>query len=242
MNSGTVDYGIDAPGIIRNMSLGGMALIALAGTLPASWLNPATLSITRYVLFFWGLSFVLTSFGMLLYAKSGKFRHRDRILNFVSWKGNERVLDIGTGRGLLMIGAAKRLQSGKAFGIDIWNAEDLSNNSLSNARKNVDIEGVADKVELLSEDARKMSFPDASFDVILSNLCIHNLYQAAEREEACREIARVLKPGGTALISDFRHTNDYAKSFRQLGLETEILGPFWKDTFPKLSIVRVKKA
>ena len=45
---------------------------------------------------------------MLVYSKWGKFRHRDRMLNMIAWRGDEHVLDVGTGRGLLIIGAAKR--------------------------------------------------------------------------------------------------------------------------------------
>ena len=42
----------------------------------------------------------------------------------IPWRGNETVLDVGTGRGLLMIGAARRLTTGISVGIDIWSAKD----------------------------------------------------------------------------------------------------------------------
>ena len=45
---------------------------------------------------------------MVSYVKVEKFRHRDRMLNMAPWRGDEQVLDVGTGRGLLMVGAAKR--------------------------------------------------------------------------------------------------------------------------------------
>src|SRR5439155_13457454 len=54
-----------------------------------------------------------------------KFRERDWLLDMLSIQGNERILDVGCGRGLLLIGAAKRLNSihgGKAIGIDICSA------------------------------------------------------------------------------------------------------------------------
>jgi arsenite methyltransferase len=133
------------------------------------------------------------------------------------------------------------LRTGKAMGIDIWNSEDLSGNSQENTLENIAAEGVQGKVEIRTEDVRKMSFADNTFDVIVSNLCIHNLYKPEQRDEACCEIARVLKPGGIALISDFRHTIQYQNAFKQLGLTSERLGPYWKSTFPPLSIVRVKK-
>jgi cyclopropane fatty-acyl-phospholipid synthase-like methyltransferase len=227
------DYGIDAPGVIRNFFVLGAALVALGSWIRNPWVGSS--------LIWWGVAWIACSLFMVLYAKRGKFRHRDRMLGMISWTGQETVLDVGTGRGQLMIGAAKRLTSGRSIGIDIWNAEDLSDNRVENTLKNVRAEGVEGRTEIRSEDVRKMSFAAESFDVILSNLCVHNLYRPEERETACREIARVLKPGGVALISDFRHTDQYAKSFEAVGLKTVILGPFWKDTFPKLTIVRAEK-
>jgi len=178
---------------------------------------------------------------MLLYAKWGKFRHRDMMLNMRRWRGDERVLDVGSGRGLLLIGAARRLTTGTATGIDIWSTKDLSGNSLARTQTNIDVEGVQEKVDLKSDDARKLSFPDATFDVVVSNLCIHNIPDADDRAQACREIARVLKPGGTALISDFINTGTYQKIFENCGLKVSRTGlnPL---TFPWLRVVRVEKS
>jgi arsenite methyltransferase len=157
---------------------------------------------------------------IILYVKVEKFRHRDRMLNMLNWKGNEQVLDIGTGRGLLMIGAAKRLTTGKSYGIDIWNKADLSNNTYDAAMRNAGLEGVKQKVEIINADVQSMPFADNSFDYVLSNLCVHNIKSKEGRAAACREIVRVLKPGGTALISDFMYTDEYKAEFNKMGLET----------------------
>jgi ubiquinone/menaquinone biosynthesis C-methylase UbiE len=177
---------------------------------------------------------------MLLYAKWGKFRHRDRMLAMIPWKGNEMVLDVGTGRGLLMIGAAKHLTSGKSVGIDIWSAKDLSGNRPEATLRNAELEGVREKVEVKGEDASAMTFADASFDVVLSNLCIHNIPSREGRDKACREIVRVLKPGGRALISDFIRTGEYADAFRGAGVQVERSGMDWL-TYPPLRVVTVRK-
>jgi ubiquinone/menaquinone biosynthesis C-methylase UbiE len=144
---------------------------------------------------------------------------RDYILRKIAWKGNEQVLDIGAGTGLLMNGAAKFLSSGKSVGIDIWRAEDLSNNSNENVLRNAELENVKDKVEIRTEDARQLSFCDNTFDVVLSLFCIHNIDDKAEQEKACFEIARVLKPNGTALIGDYIPTHQYARYFEKAGLK-----------------------
>ncbi len=229
------DYGIDAPKAIRNLYVGGGALILLGCVMPSG------VSFLKPMLTWWGLAWVVSPTLMILYSKILKFKHRDRMLNRIQWKGDEMILDVGTGRGLLMIGAAKRLTTGKAVGIDIWNSKDLSKNSIENAQNNIVAEGVATKAEIKSEDARKMSFTGGSFDVVLSNLCIHNLSTPKDRAIACQEIARVLKPEGTAVISDFRFTKEYEQVFKSLGLKTNRLGPFWLSTFPPLTIIEAKK-
>jgi arsenite methyltransferase len=233
------DYGIDAPGVVRNLLVIGVALILSGIFFPLIRIGPVTVLWSRSA--FWpGGSFLLGGILMLLYAKWGKFRHRDRMLGMVSWRGDEQVLDVGTGRGLLLIGAARHLTTGKAVGIDVWSNKDLSGNSPEKTLANIEAEGVKQKAEIRSEDARKLSFPDASFDVVLSNLCIHNIPGAEERAQACREIARVLKPGGVALISDFILTGFYQDVFANAGLKTSRTGLDFL-TFPQLRTVRVEK-
>jgi arsenite methyltransferase len=233
------DYGIDAPGVVRNLLVIGAALIISGIVFPTIHLGNVTILWSRSAI--WpGASCLVGGVLMVIYAKWGKFRHRDMMLNMLRWRGDERVLDVGTGRGLLLIGAARRLTTGNATGIDVWSTKDLSGNSLERTQANIDVEGIRDKVDLKSDDARKLSFPDASFDVVLSNLCIHNIPEPEGRVQACREIARVLKPGGTALISDLMNTGAYMKTFHTCGLKVSRTG-FNFLTFPWLRVVRAEK-
>src|SRR5262249_19163228 len=114
-------------------------------------------------------------------------------------------------------GAAKRLKSGKATGIDLWNAHDLSGNNPDATKQNAKIEGVADKVRIENGDARHLVYPDKNYDIVVSSLAIHNIQDQRERDQAIREMWRVLKPGGRLLIYDIFHTGDYAKVLRDAG-------------------------
>ena len=55
-------------------------------------------------------------------------------------------------------------------------------------------------------------------------------------------LPRVLKPGGVALVSDFRKTHEYEEIFREAGLAVTRPAPLVLDTFPPLRIVRAEKA
>jgi arsenite methyltransferase len=238
-NNQKTNYGIDAPGVIRNLFLAGVILFALPFILPAIKIGSFNMDITWFI---WpGMVFIIEGILMLIYSLYGKYKHRNRMLNLIDWKGNEQVLDVGTGKGLLMIGAAKKLTTGKSTGIDIWNEEDLTGNNMEAALKNAGIEGVENKIGIKNENAMNMGFADNSFDVILTNLCLHNIYNKEGRNNACREISRVLKTGGTGVISDFKHVKEYKSNFDQLGLQTQLFSASYFTTFPPLRILVVRK-
>jgi arsenite methyltransferase len=80
------------------------------------------------------------------------------------------------------------------------------------------VEGVGERVEVVDGDMRALPFGEASFDAVVSSLAIHNVEDAADRERACHEIARVLRPGGRVAVLDLRATGDYAVAFEDAGL------------------------
>jgi ubiquinone/menaquinone biosynthesis C-methylase UbiE len=86
-----------------------------------------------------------------------------------------------------------------------------------------------------------MSFPDTSFDVVVSNLCLHNLYEKNVRLAALQHIARVLKPGGIAILSDYKRTGEYASELQRLGFEVEKRRGGLLTTFPPLTVVIARK-
>lgn len=235
------NYGIDAPGVIRNLLVIGVICILVAFFGPRTF-HVGNVEILLGSSLLWLAVFLLVpGLLMLLYSLYGKFLHRDRMLALHAWRGDEQVLDVGTGRGLLLVGAARHLTTGNATGIDVWNKEDLNNNSLIATQHNLELEGVTALCTLVSEGAQKMSFPDASFDVIVSNLCLHNIYDRITRNQALAEIVRVLKPGGIVILSDYKLTSEYAEQLQLAGLGVERRSPDWLRTFPALTIIVARK-
>lgn len=105
----------------------------------------------------------------------------------------ETVLDLGCGAGLdLILAAEKTGPTGSVIGVDV--SEDM----LARARQNTERAGLSN-VTLLQGAIEELPVADASVDRVISN-CVVNL--SMNKPAAFREIARVLRPGGTMLISD----------------------------------------
>jgi len=221
------DYGLDAPGVVRNLFLvaaAGLVLVILRAT--GVWSGVVRLALGGLSLVFplatmlgWtGGGCLAMGLWMLWSSRVGKLRDRERLLDAIPWTGAERVLDVGCGRGLMLVGAARRLTAGgSAVGVDIWQSEDLSGNRPDATLENARLEGAADRVEVRTADMRRLPFPPESFDAVVTSKAIHNVYSRSGRAEAIREIARVLKPGGRALIDDIRHGGEYAAELARAG-------------------------
>jgi ubiquinone/menaquinone biosynthesis C-methylase UbiE len=96
-----------------------------------------------------------------------------------------RVLEIGCGRGIALLPLARLLEPVRLTGLDI------EPRFLEDARLRLDRAGIT--AELVPGDARALPFPAASFDLVID---FGTCYHIARAEDALREVARVLAPGG----------------------------------------------
>lgn len=208
-------YGFDAPMVPFFLGLGGTAGLIVAvvswilgwGVLPTAWF--ALVGVVN-----------LASAAIYLYAtRRGKHQAWTKILDSVAWRGDETVLDLGCGRGAVLIAAARRLPRGRAVGVDIWDTGDQSGNSIEVTRRNAELEGVADRVQLETADIRDLPFHDAGFDAVVSSLVLHNIHSSDDRRRALAAAVLVLRPGGRLLVADILHVNEYRRELERLGLE-----------------------
>lgn len=213
------DYGIDAPGLVRAFfSIGGIALTLSLGLILVFASHRGWAALLAVPLMVIAIYTISMGFFMVHYSRVTKLRDREQFLGVIPLTGSEQVLDVGCGRGLLLIEAAKRLPHGKAVGIDIWRAEDQSENHAAAALENATLEGVKDRVEIHTTDMRQIPFSEESFHAVVSHWAIHNLDKAEDRSLALNEIIRVLKPSGWVLIADIENSEEYQSAFARHGL------------------------
>jgi arsenite methyltransferase len=153
------------------------------------------------------------------------------LLDDLDLRGDEDVLDIGCGRGAVLISAAHRLPRGHATGVDIWRLRDQTGNTQASTERNAMVEGVSDRVEIATADARDLPFPPESFDVVLSSLAFSNIQDSHERARALREAVRVLRPGGRMRVVD-DGADRYAAVLESAGcVDVEVRHLGWRTSF-----------
>jgi ubiquinone/menaquinone biosynthesis C-methylase UbiE len=109
------------------------------------------------------------------------------------------VLDVGTGPGLLLTELAGRRPDLRLTGIDL--SADMVELATRNARRS----GHADRTEIHQGDSAALPLDDATFDLVMATFCMHHWGAVPQ---AVNELARVLRPGGTLWIYDFRTVPD----------------------------------
>jgi len=165
-------------------------------------------------------AFILAIDAIYLYATlRSKFAVWADLLDQLKLRGDERILDLGCGRGAVLMLAAQHLTTGRAVGVDLWKRGDQSGNAAEATQRNAVAEGVADRVEVHTGDMQALPFEDNSFDLIVSSMAIHNISGRAGREKAVSEAVRVLRPGGRLLIADVRATRRHQAQLAKMGMD-----------------------
>jgi len=97
------DYGYDAPyALVMFAALGGASAVAAAVSWWSQGGRPALLA-------FYSAFFLANAFSFFYTTRRGKFQVWDEILDGLHLRGDERVLDMGCGRGAVLIAVARRL-------------------------------------------------------------------------------------------------------------------------------------
>jgi ubiquinone/menaquinone biosynthesis C-methylase UbiE len=150
----------------------------------------------------------------------------EHLVDAADLTANSQVLDVATGSGNAAIAAARCGAS--VTGIDYVPT------LLERARVRAAAEGVA--VEFADGDAEDLSFPDASFDVVISVL---GVMFTANQDRAASELLRVARPGGTIALANWTPASFVGEMFRTVGRHVpppaSVRSPLQWGTEPRLA-------
>jgi len=241
-NSSThLSYGIETPeliGVLVGISLFLLVLALLADKVQLRWLVAGILgalfclcSLLLILLAFWmGWSYFL-----------GKGRSSQLVLTALQLKGKEKLLDLGCGRGLILIEAAKKIKKGKCVGLDNWSQKDFYSNNAEKTLKNAAIEGVAKRVRVVTGDIRQLPFKKGEFDLVTANLALTRLKVRNDLQKVVSEMTRVLKKGGRIVLQDYRSYHHIAEDMKSAGLRNIQISDQKCWTFPPMRIITAQK-
>jgi len=236
------DYGIDAPPVVLGLTIGGVIALLLGLVVLQFLPGPRWLVLSLgYLAVLAGIALLVQPMLMVWSSTVGKLRMRKWLIDSLNLRGNETVLDVGCGRGLLLNEAARRLTSGRAVGVDLWQVEDQSGNRPEATLRNARAEGVEGRVEVKTGDMRELPLPDSSVDAVVSSMAIHNVREKEGRAAAIREIHRVLKAGGRAALLDFQCTDEYLATLQALGWQDVRRSGLSFRMFPPVRVVSGRK-
>ena len=161
-----------------------------------------------------GFAFLFFLFMLYFYIVFGKNDNKfqntmwDLVLEKLSWEGNGKAIDIGTGAGAIAIKLAKKFPNSEVWGIDNWRKG--WNYSKTLCEKNASIEGVADNIVFQKASASNLPFKDNEFDAIVSNFVYHEVRDVKDRTDVIGESLRILKKDGKFALQDlFLHEKKF---------------------------------
>lgn len=164
-----------------------------------------------------------------------RFIERQRVktvLNFSDIKDNDKVIEIGCEAGYLL---KHLLVAKEVVGLDI------ARNALEDAKRDIK----SDKVKFICADASNIPYQDSYFDKVI---CSQTLEHLNNPDEVVKEMLRVIKPGGTVVISvpNEKILSIFKKIFVKLGLfnllfpNLEPRSSFWHiQNFNKKDICKI---
>jgi len=116
-----------------------------------------------------------------------------RLIAMANVSDGQRVLDVGTGTGVVALEIAKAVgHEGRCIGIDL--SEKMLEAAITNARR----VNLTERVDFKVMDAESLQFEAANFDVVVS---LFALLHFPDPATALNEMFRVLKPGGTLVVA-----------------------------------------
>ncbi len=156
------------------------------------------------------ISFLLPLYAYVTFSqRGGKFQETiyNLIIQRLGNRVNGRILDIGSGNGVLAVKLAQQHCDVEVVGIDYWGKDWEYSRRV--CEQNACAAGVANRVHFQKGDAAALDFADDAFDGVISNLTFHEVRSAPDKRAVLRETLRVVKPGGAFAFVDYFYDTKY---------------------------------
>ena len=158
---------------------------------------------------------VLVSFLFPLYAyvmfsqKGGRLQEKfyRLIIQSLGEHVKGRILDIGSGNGVLAVKLAQQHSKVEVVGIDDWGKDWEYSKSV--CEKNAQVAQVENRVRFQKGDATKLDFASETFEGAISNLTFHEVKSVPDKKFVIQEALRVIKSGGTFAFIDYFYDAKY---------------------------------
>jgi SAM-dependent methyltransferase len=161
-----------------------------------------------FVIIFISFSFPLYAY-IMFSQNGGRFQEKvyNLIIQTLSTDVEGRILDIGSGNGVLAVKLALQHEKVDVTGIDYWGKDwEYSKNV---CERNAQAAKVESRVHFQKGDAAALGFTDDTFDGAISNLTFHEVKSAADKRTVMQEALRVVKPGGAFAFVDYFYDEKY---------------------------------
>jgi methylase of polypeptide subunit release factors len=183
--------------------------------------------ILRIISAFFIILFFYMSCAYYLFAKNGNELQHDihyAMIDKLSWNGEGKALDIGTGSGACAVKVAKKFPNSKITGIDTWGK--AWSYAQKVCEKNAMIEGVDEQIIFQRASASNLPFEDGEFDSAVSNFVFHEVRDTENKRDVIREALRVIRKDGAFSFQDlflsekiYGEIEDLLKTIRDWGIE-----------------------
>lgn len=156
------------------------------------------------------VSFLLPLYSYVMFSpKGGRIQEKvyNLIIQHLGPPIDGRLLDIGSGNGVLAVKLAQQHREAQVVGIDSWGKNWEYSKEVCD--KNAQISGVEQRTHFQKGDAAALEFASDTFDGAVSNLTFHEVRSVADKREVVREALRVVKGGGRFAFVDYFYTSKF---------------------------------
>lgn len=184
--------------LILGISALGAAVLSL---LPFGSLYQLVMAVLAVMTF---ISFLLPLYSYVMFSQHGG-QIQDRVYNLIIQRLGlpiaGRIIDIGSGNGVLAVKLAQQYDGCEIVGTDYWGKNWEYSKEICD--ENARIGGVANRVHFQKADAAALEFASDTFDGAVSNLTFHEVRSVSDKREVVQEALRVVKRGGKFAFVDY---------------------------------------